>query len=619
MSVLARVNYLSQQRLDQSHLMGTDSFNAADFRAFQKVFAGIANNYIIRGLEITSVAGLSATIGLANSAIFCGLDNTSPFYIASADEPPVTITVPGGYPNIYIEAACQRVTGTKVNTAFWDPSIPTNNNSAGSEFLAPADFQEYVQLVITSNTTGFSPTSIKIAVVSTSSSAILTVTPAREMFYRLGTGGATPNPNNNFGWSNNRHDAVVTGPASAIGTQNINNPYLSADGVGAVNDFAITSIKQWMDAVMTAIKSINGTPYWFMPFGGTSGGTNPSLSLFQYDSMNNRMLVRNHLSAVSWSSSADFKLRGLGTIPTQWEYAFGGIVINLGNTFDVGKRIFTDPDFVSPVVGDKSGLYLRLNREYVPVAANNSSLGGNQVSFGQTAIGSNPVSNCIIGNAGDFTGIALGDYIRRVGDPYFSYVRVNAIVSGSKTVSTTVIKTSDSPATGTSVTIADGTIATSLIDGLIVDTAFAVPSSDKYYTFQTSYDSTSLYVSQSPSFFTAINSLSTVIPLNNLDLMIVGIRSGNNFNLEGFGTLSGTQNTDTSSSVVSVTTSTSATTSVPHGFSIPTMNYMFQAYDTTGSPVIPSTVTVNSITTTGIVLAITGSVKNITVMFQKIR
>jgi hypothetical protein len=599
--------------------MGTDSFNAADFRAFQKVFAGISNNYIIRGLEITAVTGLSATIGIANSAVFCGLDNTSSFYVAGSDEQPVTVTVPGGYPNIYIEAVCQRVTGTKVNTAFWDPSIPTNTNSAGSEFLAPADFQEFVQLVISSNTTGFSPTSIKIAVVSTSSSAILTVTPAREMFYRLGTGGAIPNPNNSFGWSNNRRDAVVTGPASSIGTQNSNNPYLSSDGVGAVNDFAITSIKQWMDAVMSSIKSLNGTPYWFMPFGGTSGGTAPSLSLFQYDSTFNRMLIRNHLSAISWSSSSDFKLRGLGTVPTQWEYAFGGIVINLGNVFDAGKRTFTDPDFVSPVVGDKSALYLKLNREYVPIPANNSAFGGNTVSFGQSAIGSNAANICIVGNAGDFTGIALGDYIRRVGDPYFSYVRVNAIISGSKTSTTTVIKTSDSTATGTTVTVADGTVATSSIDGLIVDTAYSTPTSDKYYTFQTSYDSSSLYSSQSPSFFTAINSASTVIPLNNLDLMIVGIRSGNNFNLEGFGVLSGNQNTDTSSSVVSVSTSTSATTSVPHGFAIPTMNYIFQAYDTTGSPVVPSAVMVSSITTTGIVLAITGTVKNVTVMFQKIR
>ena len=584
MSVLSKVNWLSQQRLDQAHLKANDSFNAADFRAFQKVLSGYSNNYIIRGLEITSVNGLQVVIGVANSVVLCSLDNTASFYVASADESPSVVNVPAGYPNVYIEATCTRLTGTKIDTAFWDPSIPTNSNAAGSEFSAPVDFQEYVSLSISANTTGFSPTSIKIAVVSSNSSSVQTVTPAREMFFRLGSGGATPDPTRNFAWSNSRREPAVTGPASAIGTQSTLNPYLSNDGVGAVNDLAITSLKQWMDAVMTQIKSMMGTPYWYSPFGGSSSGTPPSISLIQYD-LQTRSSLSPSSGMVSWNGSV---LSGSNQNPTKWRFGYGGVTVQLANAYtDATHQAYpvSSVAFVSPNIPDGSSLYLRLRRESVELSANNAITGGNPVKFGSVAIGSNSANVCVVGIAGDFTGVSVGSYIRRVGDSYFDYLQVLAISSNSTSATPTIYK-----ATGaTSViggTVDDGRIADGNIDGLIVSAPYAQASIDKYFRFRSLYVSTDLYYSTGQALNQVTNSASDVISANNTDLLFIGTRNGTNFILKDFGTLLSGNNNDTSRSVVNITTGSSAF-NVAHGFNNPTADFIWSCYNTTtGAPVI---------------------------------
>jgi hypothetical protein len=582
MSTLSRINYLSQQRLDLAHAIGADSFNASDFRQFQKVLSGISSNYVIRGLEVVSVSGLQLTVGIANTVVLCALDNTSSFYVAGSNEPSVLVTVPAGYPNIYIEAIAQRTTGTKIDTAFWDPSIPTNSNPAGSEFSAPVDFQEYVKLAINVNTTGFSASSIKIAVVSSSSSAITTITNAREMFFRLGSGGAIPNPSNSFQWSNNRREPVVTGPASAIGTQSYLNPYFNNDGTGLINDLGITSLKQWMDAVMTQMKVMNGTPYWYSPFGGSSGGTPPSVSLSQNDNQG-RVALSPSSGMISWNGSV---LSGTVNRPTGWRFTYGGLSVQLANVFTDANHQWYGANvaaFISPTVPDGASLFLRLRRESVEPNINNSITGGNQVSFGGIGIGTNNANICVVGLAGDFTGVAIGNYIRRVGDLYFDYVQIVGIVSGSRTGTPTIFKSTASTVIGG--TIDDGRIADTTIDGLIVASPYSTPSSDKYYRFRSLYQVTDLYYSSGATLNQVTNSAGDIISANNADLLMIGSRNGSNFILRDFGTLMAGNNNDNSRSVVAYTTG-SSTFLINHGFTNPTTDYIWSCYNaTSGAPI----------------------------------
>jgi hypothetical protein len=594
MSSQSRVNYLSQQRLDLPHLIATDSFNAADLRAFQKVFSGITNNYVIRGLEITSVNGLQVTIGLANASVFCSLDNTASFYVAGASEPSVSLTVPAGYPNIYIEAVVQRSTGTKIDTAFWDPSIPTNSNPTGSEFSAPVDFQEYVSLSISSNTTGFSASSVKIAVVSSSSSQVMTVTDAREMYFRLGSGTSVPNPTNKYLWSSNRVEPSITGPASAIGTQSALNPYFKNDGTGSVNDKDIMTEKQWKDAIMTQIRVMNGTPYWYSPFGGSSSGTPPSVSLSQYDNQS-RVSLSPSSGMVAWNGTA---LTGTNANPTVWKFAYGNVSVQLANAFvDTTHRAYPTPSvgFVSPTIPDGSSLFLRLRRESVDATISNSINGGNQVKFGSVAIGGNTAPSCVVGLAGDFNGLAIGSYIRRTGDMFFDYVRIVAIVSGSTTGTPTILKATGSTVVGG--TVDDGRIADGSIDGLIVAAPYSVPTTDKYYRFRTLYTSIDLYYTTGATSNQVVNSAGDTISGNNSDLLMIGSRNGTNFILKDFGTMLAGNNNDNSRSVVAYTTGAS-TFNIAHGFNNPTRDFMWSCYNaTTGAPItITATQTLTGLT-----------------------
>jgi hypothetical protein len=609
MSVLSRVNLQSQQRIDLSHLSGMDSFNAADFRMFQKILGGQDVNYVIRGLEIVSVSGLQVTIGVANSIVLANLDNVASFYVASPSESATVLTISSGVTNAYIEATLTRVTGTKVNTAFWDPSSPSNTNSAGSEFLSPSDFQEYVQLNFSVNTTGFTGSAIKIAIVSSNSSQVTTITPAREMFFRLGTGGAIANPDYNYPWSATRSEPVITGNASAIGTSSPLNPYYKSDGVGSVNDYDITSLKQWMNAVMSQIKAMNGTPYWYSSIArGTSGSAINSSALFYNDGDQRVSILGADQGLVRWSSGTANTLSGTTGTPTKWVFTFGKVTVNLADAYTAGTRAYpaTPAAFVSPVVPDGYSLFLKLRREYLPSTVNNASTGGSVVNFATLPITGQTQARCVVGSAGDFTGIAVGDYIRRISGGFYDYVQIVSIVTGASTGTPTVVSTA-------------GTIAGSTVDGLVVASDYTVANTSKFLTMVSNHISTDLYISSGSRLYTVTNSVGDTVSMHNMDLVLIGTRVGTGFILKDFGTLLPNCTSDRSTSYVDATSNTGAAWTVNHGFLNPTVNFTWQAMNMT-NPAAPTPVALvmTSMSSTGITFASFSPATPVRILFQRI-
>lgn len=609
MSVLSRVNLQSQQRVDLSHLSAMDSFNAADFRMFQKILGGQDTNYIIRGLEIVSVSGLQVTIGVANSVVLANLDNVASFYVASPSESATVLTISSNVTNAYIEATLTRVTGTKVNTAFWDPSSPSNTNSAGSEFLSPSDFQEYVQLNFSVNTTGFTGSAIKIAIVSSNANQVTTITPAREMFFRLGTGGAVANPDYSYPWASTRAEPVVTGNASAIGTATTLNPYYKSDGVGSVNDFDITSMKQWMNAVMSQIKAMNGTPYWYSSIArGTSGSAINSSALFYNDNDQRISLYSADQGLVKWSSGTANTLSGTTGTPTKWVFTFGKVQVNLADAYTAGTRAYpvTPAAFVSPVVPDGYSLFLKLRREYLPSTVNGASTGGATVNFGTVGITGQVQARCVVGVAGDFNGIAVGDYIRRISGGFYDYVQIASIVTGATTGTPSVVSTA-------------GTIAGATVDGLVAASDYTTANTSKFLTMVSNHISTDLYISSGSRLYTVTNSVGDTVSMHNMDLVLIGTRSGTGFILKDFGTLLPNCSSDRSTSFVDATSSTSANWTVNHGFLNPTVNYTWQAMNMTNpSAPTPVALTMTSMSSTGITFASLSPATPVRILFQRI-
>lgn len=518
MAVLSKVNFLSQQRVDLSHVLAEASFTAFDFRAMLQMMNGLSKNYVVSGYEVNGVSGLSLSISVANSMLLSPLDGTVSFYVAESDDPDVQIIVPPSNSNVFIEAYLERDTQTPVTTAFFDPGATNEANPAGQEFTAAVDFQQVVEINFRFKTDGFSSDAIPIAKVSTSATAIETVTDSRDLFFRLGTGGANPDPFHTFPWSELREETSNPGPATAIGTPTSDNPYFVEDSNGAKNDKGIRDMKGWMDAVMTVLGEIKGTPTWYFP---TTGQTIPNL-LFLTGSATTIMPQPNR--TIQWSQGGDGVLRSKGSgLPTAWSMNFGPVRWYLGGTWvSTATRRYASKDWVLPLF-ENEAFFVLLDREKRP-----ANVPGSQVSWGTDFISPDAQTNepdvtkHVKGQEGDFTGVAIGDYVRKEGGTYYEYYRVVGIVEAGLSIQW--------PAPDISSENIDhpnwGIIATNACTGLLLERSVDVTSVEPYRWFRTSYYQEDIFKTNNDPFKVQSNSGSPlVIDIDDINLFWMGRHS----------------------------------------------------------------------------------------------
>lgn len=554
MAVLARLNLVPQMRLDLHHQLAQESFLAQDVRLFSQIFSGVRKNYVVRGLEIKSTSALIVSIGIADSIIFSPTDNNTSFYAALANDANVTLALPPSTSNLFIEAYFETTTRAPVTTANWDPSAVSTDTPAGAEFTGPIDFEEFVDIKFRVNTTGFSADALPVARASTNTSGVTVIRDARNLFYRLGTGGANPDPNSKFGWSDDRSEPMVDGTATALGTATADNPYFYQDANGARNDKAIKSLKEWMDAVMTIIAEIKGSPYWY-----SKRSDDNDVSSLTFDSENGHSLIPKEDTMFQWSASGDFKLRAYGTGPVSWKSNKGQVQWNLGATFTSSTdRSFSDLLFSKTIPGGRS-LLLRIEREKLPLGVAEAL-----VKWGVEAVAGQPVSNSVKGAAGDFTGIAVGDYIRKSSEGYLRYVQVVGFFD-------------------TSYHTATGLVADSSATGLVINTAVS-GSLESYRWFRANYSNTDLFYTAADG-LSATNDGTNFTNVEDKNYYFIGRRNGNAFRLRGYGDMQAGAYTHLSLSRVafSVSTNTTAPTTVNHGFLAGTKNFVFSVQDETNN------------------------------------
>jgi hypothetical protein len=241
-----------------------------DWRFFlQGVFTSA--NYVVAGFEVTDYANIflvpGFTVKLSDVALLFPEATTQAagFYVSSGQEADAVVSLSASATN-YVEASLSTVLGTPDIRAFWDQGA---NGGAGGEFTETIDTVINLTLNVTSNVSGFTPGLLPLYKVATNSSGVATaLTDCRPMFFRLGTGGNTPNPANNYAWPNlpspaqSRQENAVT---STLATPT-NAPFEGADK-------NLLTLKNWMDAMMSMVKEIKGTPYWYSPAGGGGGGS----------------------------------------------------------------------------------------------------------------------------------------------------------------------------------------------------------------------------------------------------------------------------------------------------------------------------------------------------------
>ena len=440
MSVMSRVNTIGQMRLDLSDLLASESFTAFDFRTLITSFVG-GNAYVLRGLSATSKNGLTLYFGAANSITYNPLDGNGSFYLGLPDDNDIAVTLPDNQANVYIEAKFTNETTAPVSKAFWDPLALSGSSASGTEFSASTNSQSVMVLSVTANTSGFTEGSIKLAKATTQSGVITSMTDCRPLMFRLGTGGNQPDPQNKYEWSTSRGEAVSSG--AGVGDA-VDSSWRSRDSIGALNDKGIQTLKEWMDAVMTRISEIAGTSLWYQTSSSSGAVANVSLSQMFFDTLGSKIQSSSNATLI-WKrvggnlvlASEGYEAGGPHTDAlVQWQSNNSALKWQLGGTFvnniPGGSRSYATGQyrFTSPSPVDGGNIYLAFEREVSKGSGANVLWQNNSSYAGFLA------SNAVSGNPGDFTGVAVGDYIRKESEGYSRYYKVTRAWDGSSIINT---------------------------------------------------------------------------------------------------------------------------------------------------------------------------------------
>ncbi len=273
MSVKRSVNVVDQLRVDTNDLRSIESSVRNDFDELLRAFVtgqGSDQAYILRGFELSMGASIgsgasSLALVVADSALFNGTATVGgTFYVVPTSQPSeilnsvVNSKVYGSFtPNslnyIALDLSRAPATSTSAPRAIWDPV----NKTEFSKTLPLAELLDY-KINITTGT--FASNSVPVAVVLTdANNSVIEITDKRPQLFRLGKSGL--NANNSaysYGWSNDtegRSENPSTSTSSSL------NPFKGGDK-------QIKNLKEWMDAVMTEIKLIKGSSFWY-----TNGST----------------------------------------------------------------------------------------------------------------------------------------------------------------------------------------------------------------------------------------------------------------------------------------------------------------------------------------------------------
>ena len=383
MSVKRRVNWISQSRVDTPDMRALESAASNDFdELFKSFVTGTSNGYVIRGFRI-SMAG---AIGGAASGLNMIVDPGALLHTQSSLSGTFYL-VPVGTPAQQLNSA----TNTIVDGAF----SPSAINYVGIEYERYVDDTTSNQIYLWNPTTNSETTKnapratilryrIKIStstpastilpictILTDSGNNVVSVSDARPLFGRLGRGGFASDAFYNYGWPDGRTENPSSSSANSI------DPF-------AGGDKAIGNIKDLFDAIMTAIKEIKGTTYWY------SQSSSGSLESLREDLGNTVITGRGTIThssttagLMNWSDDINIRVIGsrlaytLVANPTSTNVTLGddqaayitlvrGIVI-------VPNLIYTNSNAIITSVGSVSWTSSLQSGDWVKVGADSDS------------------------------------------------------------------------------------------------------------------------------------------------------------------------------------------------------------------------------------------------------
>ena len=386
MAVLGRLLVSSAERLDLPDLLSLDSYAAGDWKYFLKGLVGDTKPFILKGFDVidpgNAIGTQSCSIRVADSITFYPGSNSGSFFHGLQEgHPQAAPLVPELRKNAINYVYLTFTTfNTSVDTrAFWDPD---KDGGVGGEFTQDINTESVLQVQINVSTGSFPANTIPIAKITVGPVVITAIEDARDLMFRLGSGGINPNPFNTYSWR--------TLPGSGFARQEPPTTMLA----GGVNPFQgadknILTLKEWMDAIMSKLRELGGTTYW-------------------YDDTSSFSIISNFYDSVATA----FKSKG------KWihDLTTPGL---LTWTEDIQIKMTSDPRTYIIRQGSE-----QLQNEQVMYLAMQRNLQFNVTDESVQWINGQVYVNTIGGAVGLFANLSKGDYIKKANDTIGKWVRV---------------------------------------------------------------------------------------------------------------------------------------------------------------------------------------------------
>lgn len=273
MSIKRQGNYFGGIRFDIPHARSIESGVANDFDTLINGLVTQGRTYIARGFKIVIPSGAVTANNLAIKV------SSSAVFAPSASESGSILVTPDSEPNLILNP----VLSSKVSGSFQ----PNTENFVSLDYVRTVDENtvdqvagwsesqkiEYERLApiarvldykIIISTTGFGNFAPLYIIKTDINNVVLSITNCKNHMFRLATGGTVPNPT--YSYSSEKLTKEWINPDSGQTTNPVaieQNSFTGNEDAFEYGDWSIESLKSWMDVVMTRIKEITGSEYWY--------------------------------------------------------------------------------------------------------------------------------------------------------------------------------------------------------------------------------------------------------------------------------------------------------------------------------------------------------------------
>ena len=255
MSILRQFNSMGQMRIDVPHLRSIESSIAADFDVLVGRSIAGERPFVVRGFSLSNT-----TIGTVVTDIQLVTANSIAYNI-NASEAGSFLWIPSDRAPEQLNSANAKIVGSFTSSAVNYIGIDFNRDADSStadlaQFLDANTLQETgrnvalgrtldYQIIISTAPFSTATNVIPIAKVTVSATNTITaIEDARQMLYRLGSGGDFPNYQSSYVFPFDRTESLTTDIFNG-------------------GDKNIQSQKDWMDATMTSLWELRGGSYWY--------------------------------------------------------------------------------------------------------------------------------------------------------------------------------------------------------------------------------------------------------------------------------------------------------------------------------------------------------------------